>query len=336
MGRQADLIARLPKAELHLHIEGSFEPEMMMALGERNKVELPYKTLEDAKAAYDFNNLQEFLDLYYAGMAVLRTEQDFYDLTLAYLKRAAADNVVHTEIFFDPQAHTERGVPFPVVADGILNALADGEEQFGITSHLIMSFLRHLPEEDGFALLKESEPYHAHFVGVGLDSSEMGHPPSKFARLFQRCREMGFKLCMHAGEEGPPEYVAEALFDIGVDRIDHGNRAMEDPGLIDYLRQSQMTLTNCPLSNLSLCVIDKIEDSPVRAQLDEGLLVTVNSDDPAYFGGYINQNYQAVADGLGLSDEEIIQLAKNSFTASFLSEADKARHIAHVDAAAET
>ena len=335
MSTQADLIARLPKAELHLHIEGSFEPEMMMALGERNKVELPYKTLDEAKAAYDFNNLQEFLDLYYAGMAVLRTEQDFYDLTLAYLKRAAADNVVHTEMFFDPQAHTERGVPFPVVADGILKALADGEEQFGITSHLIMSFLRHLPEEDGFKLLEESEAYHAHFVGVGLDSSEMGHPPSKFARLFQQCRELGFKLCMHAGEEGPPDYVAEALFDIGVDRIDHGNRAMEDPALIDHLRDTQMTLTNCPLSNLSLCVIDKLEDSPVKAQLDAGLLVTVNSDDPAYFGGYINKNYEAVAGALDLSDAEIIRLAKNSFTASFLGEADKARHLAAVDFAAE-
>ena len=331
MSRSA-LISRLPKAELHLHIEGSFEPEMMMALAERNKIDVPFKTLEEAKAAYDFNNLQEFLDLYYAGMAVLRTEQDFYDLTYAYLERVAEDNVVHTEMFFDPQAHTERGVAFSTVAGGILKALKDGEKRFGITSHLIMSFLRHLSEEDGFALLEDSAPYHEHFIGVGLDSSEMGHPPRKFAKLFARCREMGFKLCMHAGEEGPPGYVSEALFVIGVDRIDHGNRAMEDDALIAHLRETQMTLTNCPLSNLSLCVIDKLEDSPVKAQLDAGLMVTVNSDDPAYFGGYINQNYEAAAEALDLTDGEIVQLAKNSFKGSFLSASDKARYIGQIDA----
>lgn len=329
---RASLIQRLPKAELHLHIEGSLEPEMMMRLAERNKVELPYKTLEEAKAAYSFNNLQEFLDLYYAGMAALQTEQDFYDLTQAYLTRIHADNVVHTEIFFDPQAHMERGVAFSTVADGILGALKDGEKEFGITSRVIMSFLRHLPEENGFNLLEESAAYHEHFVGVGLDSSELGHPPQKFARLFRQCRELGFKLCMHAGEEGPPEYVSEALFDIGVDRIDHGNRAMEDTALITHLRESQMTLTNCPLSNLSLCVIDKIEDSPVKTQLEAGLLVTVNSDDPAYFGGYINQNYLAIASALDLSDAEIVQLAKNSFTGSFLSAEDKVRHISAIEA----
>lgn len=330
----SSLIARLPKAELHLHIEGSFEPEMMMALAERNKIDIPFKTLEDAQAAYDFNNLQEFLDLYYAGMNVLRTEQDFHDLTWAYLQRIHTDNVVHTEMFFDPQAHTERGVAFGTVAEGILSALARGEKELGITSELIMSFLRHLPEADGFALLEESAPWHEKFIGVGLDSSEMGHPPMKFANLFKRCRELGFKLCLHAGEEGPPSYVREALLVIGADRIDHGNRSMEDEGLIAALRDTQTPLTNCPLSNLSLCVIDDVADSPVKAQLDHGLLVTVNSDDPAYFGGYMNDNFNAVADALKLSEADIIQLAKNSFTGSFLSEADKARHTAAVEAAA--
>lgn len=328
------LIRRLPKAELHLHIEGSFEPELMLALAERNRIDLPFKTLEDAKAAYDFSNLQEFLDLYYEGMQVLRTEEDFFDLTSAYLKRAAQDNVRHVEMFYDPQAHTERGVPFGVVTDGILAAIRKGEQELGITSYLIMSFLRHLSEQDGFDLLAESAPWHDKFVGVGLDSSEMGHPPLKFERLYQRCREMGFKLCMHAGEEGPPQYVREALLDIGVDRIDHGNRSMEDPELVSILRETQVPLTNCPLSNLSLCVIDDLKQSPVKAQLEAGLLVTVNSDDPAYFGGYIGRNYEQVSQALGLSDAQIVQLARNSFTASFLPETDTQRHLDAVDAAA--
>ena len=326
------LIAALPKAELHLHIEGSFEPELMMQIAERNRITLPWATLEEAKAAYAFSNLQEFLDLYYQGMNVLRTEQDFYDLTYAYLSRIAEDNVVHVEMFFDPQAHTERGVAFATVVEGILAALKDGEEKFGLTSELIMSFLRHLSESDGFALLEETAPYHKHFVGVGLDSSEMGHPPSKFARLFKRCAELGFKLCLHAGEEGPPSYVREALFEIGADRIDHGNRAMEDEAVIASLKESQTPLTSCPLSNLALCVIDDVAESPVKAMLEAGLHVTVNSDDPAYFGGYMNQNYQAVADALALSDEQLIQLARNSFTASFLPEADKLAHLNEIDA----
>ncbi len=331
MSAHSDLIARLPKAELHLHIEGSFEPEMMMQLAERNRIEIPFRTLEEAKAAYDFNNLQEFLDLYYQGMNVLRTEQDFHDMTFAYLQRAKADNVVHVEMFFDPQAHTERGVPFGAVADGILSALERGEKELGITSELIMSFLRHLTEEDGFVLLDESTPWHEHFVGVGLDSSEVGHPPLKFQRLFERCRELGFKLCMHAGEEGPPDYVREALLDIGVDRIDHGNRSMEDPALIQVLKDTQTPLTNCPLSNLSLCVLGDLKDSPVKAQLEQGLLVCVNSDDPAYFGGYIGKNYEAITDALDLSADQIVQLARNSFTGSFLPEADKARHLAAIE-----
>lgn len=331
MTDRATLIARLPKAELHLHIEGSFEPGLMMTIARRNGITIPFKTLDEAKAAYAFSNLQEFLDIYYQGMAVLLHKQDFYDLTWAYLQRAAADNVRHVEIFFDPQAHTERGVAFPAVAEGILDALADGEARLGITSHLIMSFLRHLSEADGFALLEQSRPYHASFIGVGLDSSEIGHPPSKFARLFAKCRDLGFKLCLHAGEEGPPEYVRQALVDIGADRIDHGNRCMEDAGLLKMLQDTQTPLTNCPLSNLSLCVIGDLRDSPVKTQLEAGLLVTVNSDDPAYFGGYVNQNYQDVADALDLSNAQIVQLARNSFVAAFMSDGEKARHLAQID-----
>lgn len=328
----SDLIASLPKAELHLHIEGSFEPEQMLAIAERNEIKLPWQTLEEAKAAYNFDNLQEFLDLYYKGMNVLRTEDDFYDLTYAYLERVEADNVRHVEIFFDPQAHTSRGVPFGAVTDGILAALKDGEADFGITSKLIMSFLRHLSEEDGFALLEESAPWHQHFVGVGLDSSEVGHPPSKFARLFKQCDEMGFQLCLHAGEEGPPEYIHEALFDIRADRIDHGNRAMEDPALIRALKERQTPITSCPLSNLALCVIDDVRQSPVKAMLDAELLVTVNSDDPAYFGGYVNRNFEAVAKSLALSDADLIRLAKNSFEGSFLTPSEKRAHIDAIDA----
>jgi adenine deaminase len=333
MTDHADLIARLPKAELHLHIEGSFEPELMLALAERNKVDLPFKTLEQAKAAYAFSNLQEFLDIYYQGMSVLRTEQDFFDLTMAYLDRVAADNVAHVEIFFDPQAHTERGVAFGTVADGILAALKAGEAKHGISSYLIMSFLRHLSEADGFALLEQSKPWHDRFIGVGLDSSEVGHPPVKFKALFDRCRALGFKLCLHAGEEGPPEYVRQALFDIGADRIDHGNRSMEDPALVDHLARTGMTLTSCPLSNLALCVIEDVADSPVKDMLAAGLNVTVNSDDPAYFGGYLNANYLAIAKAQHLKRGEIITLARNSFTGSFLPPTEVARHLNAIDQA---
>jgi adenosine deaminase len=287
--------------------------------------------LKKRRPAYDFANLQEFLDLYYQGMNVLRTEQDFHDLTWAYLQRAKTDNVRHVEMFYDPQAHTERGVAFGTVTEGILAALERGKKELGITSELIMSFLRHLSEEDGFALLEESKPWHDKFIGVGLDSSEVGHPPLKFERLFAKCRELGFKLCLHAGEEGPPSYVREALLDIGADRIDHGNRAMEDPALIKILHDTQTPLTNCPLSNLALCVIDDLKDSPVKAQLEAGLLVTVNSDDPAYFGGYIGRNYEAIEEALDLTDDQLVQLARNSFAASFLPEKDKIRLIQEVD-----
>jgi adenosine deaminase len=327
-----DLIARLPKAELHLHIEGSFEPELLFQIARRNRVELPYASVNELKSAYKFSNLQEFLDIYYQGMAVLLTEEDFFDLTRAYLDRCAADNVAHVEIFFDPQGHTTRGVPFEVVVKGIVAGLEDGERRHGITWRLIMSFLRHLSEEDGFATLREAEPWLDRFAGVGLDSSEMGHPPMKFARLFRRCREAGLLLCCHAGEEGPPDYVREAL-EIGIDRIDHGNRAMEDPALVAEIARRGLTLTVCPLSNTALRVIDRMADSPVGRMLDVGLSVTVNSDDPAYFGGYMNANFEAVAEGLKLSGDAVVQLAKNSFTGSFLPEAEKAHWCAAVEAA---
>jgi adenine deaminase len=327
-----DLIARLPKAELHLHIEGSFEPELLFAIARRNRIEIPFDSVDALKNAYKFSNLQEFLDIYYQGMGVLREEEDYFDLTRAYLDRCAADNVAHVEIFFDPQGHTARGVPFDVVVKGIIAGLEDGERRHGITWRLIMSFLRHLSEEDGFATLHEAEPWLDRFVGVGLDSSEMGHPPSKFARLFQRCREMGLLLCCHAGEEGPPEYVREAL-EIGIDRIDHGNRAMEDPALIEEIARRGLTLTVCPLSNTALKVTDRMEDSPVDQMLEAGLSVTVNSDDPAYFGGYMNANFEAVATGLRLSEADVVQLAKNSFGGSFLPEASKSRWLDAVEAA---
>ncbi|MEE8455637.1 MAG: adenosine deaminase [Limibaculum sp.] len=327
-----ELIARLPKAELHLHIEGSFEPELLFAIARRNRVELPFRTVDELRTAYKFSNLQEFLDIYYQGMSVLRTEEDYFDLTRAYLDRCEADNVTHVEIFFDPQGHTGRGVPFDVVVKGILAGLEDGERRHGISWRLIMSFLRHLSEEDGFDTLRAAEPWLDRLAGVGLDSSENGNPPSKFARLFRRCREIGLKLCCHAGEEGPPDYVREAL-EIGVDRIDHGNRALEDAGLVREIARRGLTLTVCPLSNTALRVIQRMADSPVGRMLEAGLSVTVNSDDPAYFGGYMNANFEAVAAALKLSEDDIVQLAKNSFTGSFLPEAEKARWCAAVEAA---
>ena len=321
------LIQRLPKAELHLHIEGSLEPELLFALAARNGVDIPFATVEAVRAAYDFSNLQDFLDIYYQGMAVLRTEQDFFDLTWAYLQRAAADNVRHVEIFFDPQGHTERGVAFETVLDGIERGLLQGQRELGITFRIIMCFLRHLSEDDAFATLEQAAPHLDRIDGVGLDSSELGHPPSKFARVFAKARELGLHVTAHAGEEGPPEYVAEALDLLKVERIDHGNRALEDPALVHRLVAEGMTLTVCPLSNLKLCVIDEIAQSPVKQMLDLGLIVTINSDDPAYFGGYVSANYQAVADALNLSQDQIVRLAQNSFAGSFLSDAEKQLHL---------
>ena len=328
------LIDRLPKAELHLHIEGSLEPELLFALAARNGVAIPFASVEEVRAAYSFSNLQDFLDIYYQGMAVLHTEQDFYDLTWAYLERAHADTVRHVEIFFDPQGHTERGVAFATVIEGIARALAEGEARLGITSRVIMCFLRHLDEAAAEATLDEALPWLGKIAGVGLDSSELGHPPGEFARVFARARELGLHVTAHAGEEGPPEYVREALDLLKVERIDHGNRALEDEALVARIAEEGMTLTVCPLSNLKLCVIEKIEDSPIRQMLDAGLRVTINSDDPAYFGGYVNANFRAVASALDLSREQVLTLARNSFTGAFISEADKARHLAAIDAAA--
>jgi adenosine deaminase len=323
-------IAGLPKAELHMHIEGSLEPELMFALARRNSVDIPYPSVEAARAAYRFSNLQDFLELYYQGAAVLRTEADFRDLALAYFDRAAADGVVHAEIFFDPQTHTHRGIPFGVVADGLLAGMAEARTRHGVTSALILCFLRHLPEADALATLKAAEPWLDRIMGVGLDSSEQGHPPTDFARVFAAAADAGLKRVAHAGEEGPPDYVWQALDRLGVDRIDHGNRALEDPALVARLAAEAMTLTVCPLSNLKLCVVEDMARHPIARMLREGMRATVNSDDPAYFGGYINANYRAVAPLL--TREDLAALARNSFLGSFLPQADIARHLLAVDA----
>ena len=325
-------IAGLPKAELHLHIEGSLEPEQMFEFARRNRVALPFASVEEIKAAYDFSNLQDFLDIYYAGADVLRTEEDFRDMALAYFRRAAADSVRHAEIFFDPQTHTDRGIPFQVVADGLLAGMDEAERELGVTSKLILCFLRHLDEDAAFATLKAAEPWLNRIEGVGLDSSEVGHPPSKFERVFNAAGSMGLKRVAHAGEEGPPEYVWEALDLLKIDRMDHGNRSLEDPALIRRLAAEGMTLTVCPLSNHKLCVIDDLTKHPVPEMLKQGLHVTLNSDDPAYFGGYVNKNYEAMAEHAGVTREQLVQIAKNSFEGSFLPDEDKARHIAEVDA----
>lgn len=327
-------IDSLPKAELHLHIEGSLEPELMFELAQRNQVSIPFASVEEVRKAYDFSNLQDFLDIYYQGMGVLQTEQDFYDLTWAYLERAKADNVRHVEIFFDPQGHTERGVAFDTAIGGILRALDAGEAQLRITHRLIMCFLRHLDEESAFSTLAQAEPWLERIAGVGLDSSEVGHPPSKFARVFAAAKAKGLKLVAHAGEEGPPDYVWEALDLLKIDRIDHGNRALEDSMLVERIVADGQTLTVCPLSNLKLCVIDEISASPVRRMLERGVRATINSDDPAYFGGYINANFHAVAEALDLSIDDLARLARYSFEGSFLDEPAMSRHIADIEALA--
>jgi adenine deaminase len=325
-------IRGLPKAELHLHIEGSLEPEQMFEFARRNKVALPFKSVEDVRAAYAFSNLQDFLDIYYQGAGVLVTEQDFHDLAMAYFRRVAADGARHVELFFDPQTHTDRGLPFSVAIDGLLSGMAEAKATLGVTSKLIMCFLRHLDEEGSFATLKAADPYLAHIAAVGLDSSELGHPPSKFARVYQAARARGLKLVAHAGEEGPPEYVWEALDVLGVDRIDHGNRSLEDPALVQRLVGSGMTLTVCPLSNLKLCVVEALADHPLKRMLGLGLKATVNSDDPAYFGGYLAENWLQTASALQLTRDELVTLAKNSFTGSFLAPAEVAPHLAAIDA----
>ena len=328
----SDFITGLPKAELHLHIEGSLEPELMFALAERNGVAIPFASVEDVRAAYDFSNLQDFLDIYYAGADVLRTEADFRDLAVAYFDRAAADGVVHAEIMFDPQTHTARGIAFGTVIEGLLAGMAEAEARHGMTSKLIMSFLRHLDEDDAFATLDAARPWLDRIDAVGLDSSEMGHPPSKFARVFAAARAAGLKLVAHAGEEGPPEYVYEALDLLDVDRLDHGNRSLEDPVLTARLARTSMTLTVCPLSNLKLCVVDDMNDHPIDRMLREGLRATINSDDPAYFGGYIADNYRAAAAGRALTRADLALLARNSFLGSFLPDETVAAHLATLDA----
>ena len=328
-------ITGLPKAELHLHIEGSLEPEQMFAFARRNGVEIPFASVEEVRAAYDFSNLQDFLDIYYAGADVLRTEEDFRDLALAYFERAAADGVVHAEIFFDPQTHTHRGIPFGVVANGLLAGMAEAEARHGITSRLILCFLRHLDEEDAFRTLSQAQPWLDRIEAVGLDSSELGHPPAKFERVFAAAAAMGLKRVAHAGEEGPPEYVREALELLRVDRLDHGNRCLEDRELVARLARSAMTLTVCPLSNLKLCVVDTIEEHPIDRMLALGLRATINSDDPAYFGGYIAENYRAAARGRGLGRSELVTLARNSFLGSFLPDETVAAHLGRLDAYAE-
>ncbi len=316
-------IRALPKAELHLHIEGSLEPELMFALAGRNKVSLPFKTVEAVKAAYAFSDLQDFLDIYYQGAQVLQTEQDFADLAMAYFRRLADDGGIYAEIFFDPQTHTGRGVPFSVVADGLLAGMGQAERELGVTAKLIMSFLRPLDEDSAFATLKAAEPYLDRIGGVGLDSSGVWHPPAKFERVFKASAERGLKIVAHAGEEGPPAYVWEALDLLKADRIDHGNRALEDERLVKRLVDARTTLTVCPLSNLKLCVVDNLKRHPLKRMLDLGLKATVNSDDPAYFGGYLLDNFVKTADALDLSEADILTLARNSFEGSFMDDEAK-------------
>ncbi|MGY3901606.1 adenosine deaminase [Aeromonas lusitana] len=318
-------IAGLPKLELHLHIEGTLEPELMFALAARNGLTLPWPDVGAVRAAYEFDNLQSFLDLYYLGASVLIHEQDFFDLTFAYLKRCAADKVVHVEIFFDPQTHTARGIPFEVVLGGIERALQAGEESFGISWRLIMSFLRHLSEEAAFATLAEAEPHLARLHGVGLDSGELGNPPTKFAGVFARARALGLPVVCHAGEEGPAAYIWQAINELQVRRIDHGVRCVDDPELLRYLADTRLPLTVCPLSNVRLKVFEDMGQHNVLTLLEKGLCITINSDDPAYFGGYLGANFEALARDLGASREQLCRLSLNAVEASWLSLADKAR-----------
>ena len=310
-----DWLNALPKAELHMHLEGSLEPELMFKLAERNRIQLPWDNVETLRSAYAFNNLQEFLDIYYQGANVLQTEQDFYDLTWAYLKKCEEQNVIHVEPFFDPQTHTARGISMEVAITGISEALGDARDMLGISSGLILSFLRHLPEEEAFATLQQAMPFRDLFFAVGLDSSEMGHPPSKFTNVFAKAHAEGLLAVAHAGEEGPPEYVWEALDLLKVSRIDHGVRAYEDPRLIARLIEEQIPLTVCPLSNTKLRVYQDMSEHPILDMLEQGVMVTVNSDDPAYFGGYLTENFQALHTGLGMTQQQAQRLADNSLNA---------------------
>jgi adenosine deaminase len=329
--RLPELLAAMPKAELHIHIEGSLEPELIFALAQRNGVSLSYPSVEALRAAYAFTDLQSFLDIYYAGASVLLKAQDFEDMAWAYLLRAKADNVLRTEMFFDPQTHTSRGVPFGVVVEGLTRACRRAQTELGISASLIMCFLRHLSEDEALATLQEALPYRDHLIGVGLDSSERGHPPEKFARVFEQCRQLGLHIVAHAGEEGPPAYIESALDVLKVERIDHGVRCIESPELVERLAKEGMALTVCPLSNVKLCVFKQMSDHNLGKLLDLGLKVTINSDDPAYFGGYMNQNFLATFEGLDLNAGHAYTLARNSFEASFAPAQDKARWIASLD-----
>jgi adenine deaminase len=325
------LIDRLPKCELHIHVEGSLEPELMFALARRNGIRLPFPSIEALRQAYRFRNLQDFLDIYYQGMSVLITEQDFYDLAWAYLERARADNVRHVEMFFDPQGHTGRGIAFSTVVDGLHRAIGDAGRKLGIEARLIMCFLRHLDESDAERTLDSALSFKGRIVGVGLDSSERGNPPGKFKHVFRRARDAGFFLTAHAGEEGSASYVWEALDILGVARIDHGNHALEDASLVGRLVRDQVPLTMCPLSNLRLRVVDDLAHHPLRRLMDKGVVVTVNSDDPAYFGGYVNQNYRAVSAALGLGRDEIATIVRNGVKASLLTTPAKEKALAEID-----
>lgn len=322
-----EFLAAMPKAELHMHIDGALSPAMMFELAQRNQVSLPYQSIADIEAAYQFTHLQSFLDLLYLGASVLKHEQDFYDVTRDYFTHCHADNIRHTELSFDPQTHTERGIPFATVIGGILRAMADAQRDWGISSALTMDFLRHLSAASAMKALEQSLPWKAQIKAVGLDSSEVGHPPGKFTEVFARARAEGYRIVAHAGEEGPPAYIWEAIHELQVERIDHGVRADEDPLLMQYLRDTQIPLTVCPLSNIRLCVFERMEEHNLIQLMDAGLRVMVNSDDPTYFGGYLNDNFFALADALGLTRRQALQLAHNSFTASFISDEEKHRHI---------
>jgi len=332
MEKLRQLVEQLPKAELHVHIEGSLEPAMMLALAKRNGVELPYSDIDAISKAYHFNCLQDFLDLYYQGMSVLLTEQDFHDLTWAYLLRCKQQNVVHCEIFFDPQGHTGRGIDFGTFMRGFQSALSRAESELGISSKLIMCFLRHLDESSAFDTLEAARPFLDKISAVGLDSSELGYPPNLFKNVFKRSAELGLKRVAHAGEEGPPEYIYEALDLLFVDRIDHGNRALENDALVKRLVDEDIPLTVCPQSNLRLAVVADMADHPIRKMLALGLNACINSDDPAYFGGYMNENFVALIESVGLTEDEVFQLVRNSFESSFLTEAEKQVHLDRIDA----
>jgi adenosine deaminase len=329
------LIASLPKAELHLHIEGTFEPELMFKIAKRNNIPLKYKSAEQVRAAYQFTDLQSFLDIYYEAAQALIHEEDFYELTYAYLEKVSQQNVKHAEIFFDPQTHTDRGIAFDTVIKGIHRALIDGEHKLGISTHLIMCFLRHLDEESAIKTLEQALPYKDWIKGVGLDSGEKGNPPEKFARVYERARQIGWLPVAHAGEEGPPEYIWQALDILKVKRVDHGVRCLEDDKLVQRLAAERIPLTVCPLSNFKLRVVDHMADHPLRKLLEAGICATINSDDPAYFGGYVQENFVATQYALNLTEKELITLAKNSFEASFISEADKQKYFDLIEKAVQ-